>query len=431
MSEHLKVGFGRKDITPPIGGSLYGYRPDIVSTSVNDSLRVTAIALCQGNTQVLLISAELCVIQSDLANRIRQQLMAETGVPHVILTVIHTHSGPNTGGAAGWGDIDQKYCDEIFIPRLLEAARQAMSSLKDVVLAVGTAQSKVGINRRQQNLDGTISLGQNPWGCFDDCMTVLRFTEPCGAPVVTLVHYGAHCTAAGPNTEITRDWAGIMLDRLETESGAPAVFINGAFGNVGPRLSNGDTTGDLSHARELGGIAALDAICAWRNAKFPHQVHISIVTGYLALPVKPRLPRHEAQKRWNMTKEGEVNIAAQKRQYYKNILDAYQKNLPEETHWILPQTIVALGNVVLVPFPFEIFSELSLRLRYHSAFEHTLCIGAANGYERYLPSQEQLCRGGYEVEMFQTGRIQPLADNTEDTIIKENLKLMEGLRCTE
>ena len=428
MRESLLAGAGQRGITPAVGCNLFGYRPDIVSESVNDALTVTAIALSQGGTAAMLISATLGAFQTELADEIRALAAAETRIPHVLLSATHTHSGPNTAGLQGWGGIAREYCDNILVPGILAAAKEAAASRRPALLGIGTAQSKVGINRRQHSLDGRIGLGQNPWGCFDPTMTVLRFAEPNGSAIANIIHYGAHCTGSGCNTEITRDWPGVMLDRLEAESGAPAMFLNGAFGDVGPRLSNGKTTGNLRYALELGGIAASDAVQAWRNAKNAKPANLSVITGELELPLKPRLPREEAQKLFDETSSNSINVHSQKRQYYRNVLAAWDSGLQEEAHLAFPQTLVSLGDVVFVPFPFELFSEISLRLREYSPFAHTLCMGITNGYEAYLPSQDQLCRGGYEVDMFRTSRTQPLADNTDDHIIRENLWMMEGLK---
>ncbi len=50
-----------------------------------------------------------------------------------------------------------------------------------------------------------------------------------------------------------------MTDAVEKESGAITAFFNGPEGDVGPRLSNGRTVGDLRHVHELGKMAAKDA----------------------------------------------------------------------------------------------------------------------------------------------------------------------------
>ena len=428
MGEQLFMGVGKRTITPKIGIPLFGYRPDVFSKSINDDLTVTAAAFCQGDIKAMVISATLGVFQTELAGEIRDMVARETGIPHVILCATHTHSGPNTSGIKGWGNIETGYCDDILLPRLTEAAIEAARGLKPVHMGIGSVKSNAGINRRQHNADGSIGLGQNPWGIFDDTMTVLRFSEPSGNPVANIVHYGAHCTAAGMNTEITRDWAGVMIDRLEKESGVPSLFVNGGFGDVGPRLSNGATTGDIGHVREIGGVAALDAVCAWKNARHTKPADLSVATGDLVLPLRPRLPREEAQGLFLATDKNAVNLEAQKREYYKNVLESYENDTPEVAKLCFPQTLVKIGDAVLVPFMFEVFSEITIRLRHYSPFEHTLCLGTTNGYEHYLPSQSQLCLGGYEVGMFQTSRVQLLAEDTDNHIIRENLRIMEGLK---
>jgi hypothetical protein len=91
---------------------------------------------------------------------------------------------------------------------------------------------------------------------------------------------------------------------------------------------------------------------------------------------------------------------------------------------VFEQTIVSFGDVVFIPFPYEHFSEISLRLREYSPYPYTLTLSCTNGYNVYLPSEDQLCRGGYEVGCFMYGSIFPLADNTDNNIICENLRII-------
>ena len=55
----FEAGAAREDITPPVGTLLYGYTPDMVSTSVHDPLNVTAAAFRQGEDAALLLSVTL------------------------------------------------------------------------------------------------------------------------------------------------------------------------------------------------------------------------------------------------------------------------------------------------------------------------------------------------------------------------------------
>ena len=94
-------GAAREKITPVIGAHLSGYNPDVVSTNVHDDLTATAVAFSDGNETMLLISATVCDINTELATELRGKISEKCGVPseNIILAAIHTHSGPNVCGS--------------------------------------------------------------------------------------------------------------------------------------------------------------------------------------------------------------------------------------------------------------------------------------------------------------------------------------------
>lgn len=430
----FKVGAGREIITPPVGARLYGYTLDVFSESVNDDLTVTAIAFKQGEEGAMLISATICLMDTQLCDEIREQVSLATGVPaaQIILSATHTHSGPCAAGNTGWGPPDREYCDTILIPKTIKAAQTAMCNLEPALMGTGLLQSDIGINRRQLNKDNKVSLGQNPWGCYDPNLTVLSFKTLEDRPIANIVHYGAHCTAAGKNTEITRDWAGPMIDRLDAQSGAVTAFFNGAEGDVGPRLTNGQTVGNMEHVNELGKIAAQDAAKVYKGINNYTPATLRCVTDEIRLPYAPIIALSDVKTKLEAFKgEKKINLSGRTYEYLTEVLKAYERGLPSEKHFAFSQTIINIGPVVFIPFPFEFFSEISLRMRQYSPYEHTLCIGCANGNNGYLPTQDQLCRGGYEIDMFLTSGVLTLAADSDYNIIKENLRILEDIICTE
>lgn len=82
--------------------------------------------------------------------------------------------------------------------------------------------------------------------------------------------------------------------------------------------------------------------------------------------------------------------------------------------------------VAFVPFPFEVFSEITLRLRDASPFRHTLSLSNANGCRFYFPSRDQIARGGYEVWVFKAMNVRTLADDADNAAVVENLRLLEA-----
>ena len=420
----------REIITPPIGTLLYGYTPDVVSESVHDDLTATAVAVGDGIQTALLISLTLGDIETALCDELRTAVSAASGVEasNVIIAATHTHCGPNTSGMEGWGEIDRSYVDGILLPAVCLAAKTAVLNMTEAVAGSGCGESRVAVNRRQQLENGQIDFGQNPWGCIDPTMTVLSFCRADnGEGIVNLVHYGCHGTACGKSTVITRDWSGVMLDRLEKLTGTLGVFFNGPVGDAGPRLTNGKTVGDISYVEELGSAAAMDAVAVFNKIKTFYSPELKLHKGTVRLPFKNFPLLSDVQQRLAAIKEPDtlVNIERLEYGYYKCVEKLLLSGeCQPEGEFSFPQTIVEIGNTVFIPFPFEHFSEISLRLREYSGFENTLTLSCADGYNGYLPVESELCRGGYEVGVFRFASAYSLADNTDLNIISENLRIL-------
>ncbi len=426
----FKIGAFREDTTPPVGALLYGYRPDLQSESIHDNLSVTAMAVSDGNNTVVMLTAEIGDINNDLCRHIRETISEKCNIPYenAIISSTHTHSAPNLSGVVGWGDIDTEYYNNIFLPAVINASIKAVQNMQPAEIAVGVTKSEVGINRRQQFPDGNIGLGQNPHGCFDPNMTVVSIrNSETKEGILNIIHYGCHGTASGLTTAITRDWSGIMIDRLEKETNTLTAFWNGAIGDVGPRLTNGETTGNISYTEELGGVAATDAIKAYKSKGGYHKGKLEVFNDTIHLPFKkmPNLDEVESKLASFNEPEKLINIDRLEYEHYRDVKEfLLNGNSDVKTEFNFQQTIISLGDIIFIPFPFEMFSEIVMRLREYSPYPYTLCLSCTNGYNVYLPSEDQLCRGGYEVGCFMYGHIFPLADNTDHNIINENLRII-------
>ncbi|MDW7658942.1 MAG: hypothetical protein SCM11_17375 [Bacillota bacterium] len=436
MDQKFLAGVGRAIITPPIGTILHGYAPGRPAESVADDLTVTAVAVESETAAAILLSVTVCSIGNDTADRLRKLIGDATGIPadHVLVSPTHTHSGPNTSKSSGWGMVNQPYIDNTLIPCSVKAAQEAWKSRRGARLGIGTTFSEVGINRREIRANGTIVLGQNPWGPYDPVMTVLSFKGDDGEIIANIIHYCAHCTGSGCNPEITRDWAGPMIDRLEEQSGGITGFYNGAEGDIGPRIANGGSTGTLKLAYELGGRAALDAVRAWRSIHDWRKVEVAAITDDIHIPYNPLPSRAEAQA--EIDKIGDLDLwpdnykkyaAVNELMKWRGVIAEHDSSEPVKTHYVLRQTIIAIGPAAFVPFPFEMFVEITLRIRKDSPYQHTLCLSNTNGSVSYFPTQDQLCRGGYEIWAFKAGNVYSMVDDADTFAVQENLRLIKAL----
>ena len=423
------AGAARADITPPVGTLLFGYNPHQVSTSVHDPLDVTVLALSENGTMVLMVTVTVGCLQNALANELRAAVGDAVGIPasRVILSATHTHSAPNTAGMEGWGEVDRPYVDEILLPGMLDAAKRAMDSMVPAEFAVGETESRVGINRREQVRNGGIKLGQNPWGCYDPTMTCIAIrAKDDKRGILNLIHYGCHGTAAGCNREISRDWSGVMVDMMTKNTGILTAFWNGTEGDVGPRLTNGSTVGDITHVEQLGGVAAADAYRAWRACGSYSTGGLRVFEDTVSIPYK-QLPELADVQRILASYENPeelYNLGRLTYSYWKSAEELLLSGGVVPPAFTFEQTLVAFGDIVFVPFPFEMFSEITLRLRAYSPYRYTLCLSNTNGGNAYLPTEDQIVRGGYEIGCFQYGTVYSMVNNADQHIIDENLRIL-------
>ena len=422
----LLVGVGQEIITPPLGTMMMGYSPMRPALSVHDDLHVTAFAFKTGNTTAMLLSADLCNIAYP-QEEIRAAITAASGVPdgNIIISCTHTHSGPTAQG----NEPGSAYVNSVFMPKAAAAAKAAVENLKPAQMGIGTTYSDVAVNRRQIHENGQIILGQNPYGSWDPTMTVIAFRKHDGTPIGNIIQYGCHNTASGKNDEVSRDWCGVAIDRLQELTGGVTAFINGCGGDCGPRLPNGQTTGNLKMAQELGGKAGIDAMRAYHSIRQWRDVSMKVLHTELQLPLAELGTPEQLQSQINSMGDPAAlqGIALNTYRHLTNRLNyLLQGNIPPKTRPIA-RTLIALGDLAICPLPFEIFSIITLRIKEGSPFPYTLVPGYSNGSLSYFPSMDQIIRGGYEIEMFKSNNIVPFADDAEQALVTGNLQLLRKL----
>ena len=427
MREDLVGGFGRTDITPEVGTLLMGYPvPDRKAEAIRDPLHVDALVLRQNDTAAVVLSLTVSIIDDPEVESIRHGVEARTGIPaeHVTVCAIQTHSAPRTQEVWGWCEKDSSYM-EFMVDRAVEAAAKANDALRPIRLGIGATHSDVGINRRSIMEDHTVVLGANPWGIYDPEMTVLRLQGE-REPLATIIHYGAHPTVFDKTSRVvSRDWPGVMTDRVEALTGAPAMFINGAVGDVAPRSNTLRAVGDGEPAlMEVGYRAAMDALRAYRSVKDFAVRDLKVVTGDYLLPYRPLPALEEARRQLTAAEEhkDEYGRGMCEYKHWQAVIQAHADSpLPGKRY---RQVITALGPAAIVPIPGEPFAETVLRLRQYSPAQYTLCASTSCGSNGYFATRESLHRGGYEVWIAKALGAYILAENIDDVLVEENVKLV-------
>lgn len=436
----LRVGFGRTDITPKLGTQLVGYGDnDRPAEEILDPLHATAMVLEQGSVKAAVINLDWCFVCEVITDRIRAEVNARTGIPpmHVAVSTTHTHSAPctRTIKTFGRGDSDPwEYVDAV-LPLIACAVEQANAALTEAEVGLATTESLTGVNRRGVDEQGRTGFMSSPHDPFDPTMTVVHFRDKEGADVGIVVHYGAHNTAMGNTRQVTRDWCGVMKDRVESQWKAPVLYLNGSEGDTGPRtnfrrsiaaLGDGLSAGvgDGIHAvREVGYRAATDAIRALISIKdWRTDLRLGVHVEEILMPYAPLPPLEEAKA---MVAKLELEGKKSKDYHYnKAVVEAWGK--PPMDGVRFQQNAITLGPLAIIPLPGEIFSSISLRVRSGSPFQYTLLCSNTNGTRAYLTTREAKGRGGYEVTERRCFGAYVFADGIDDALVTACLKTLRS-----
>jgi len=263
-----RFAIARSEITPPVGiyHRMWGAATHDRSEGVHRPLYATAMLFrpqtdnTQDESVFLLVALDLCIMCSEELDPIIKSITQSTGLDRskVSVTFAHTHAvgrySPDRVKLPG-GELIPGYLETIQ-QHVGELARSCMESTEDVRIQYGSGRCALAVNR--DFLDphtGHYVCGYNPDTESDDLVEVARITRSSGEIIATVVNYACHPTSlAWENRLLSPDYPGAMRALVENATGkAPCVFIQGASGELGPRVGyKGDVEVADRNGRQLG-----------------------------------------------------------------------------------------------------------------------------------------------------------------------------------
>jgi len=322
-------------------------------TGVLDPVVARALVLESPGTRVVWIAADLIAVDQSFTTRVKRRLSdAGVGAATLVLSASHTHSGP---GAF----LDSALLGAVSVDREDPEVRDALAgAIVDVVRRADAAKSPahVGVLVAPGPALTTGRLGQP----VDQTLALLKIVTPTGAPIAILWNYAIHGTMLGPaNVKLSGDIMGVAAQQIERELGAPALFVNGAVGDVSP-------------ARH-----GLDAMTAASR-----ELATAVMSSWTKIPATPRAPLR-AQTMTLTMHEPRLSL--------RNCLASWLppgltiplgRVLPSQTELVA----VGVGRTAWVTIPGELQSGLGELVKHASApdWEHGLIAGVSNDYLGYF-----------------------------------------------
>jgi hypothetical protein len=264
-------GFPRRAWLPDLGGRhahAFWFRP---ASGVHDPLHVRALALTRGPVSVLWLSVDLVGVDPSLVGEVSARLGASgAAFTAVVISATHTHSGPGAYGRSAlfaFLALDRlaPAVREALVEAMAAAARQARARRGPALVGVGAvavdglARSRVG-------------------GPLDPELALLKLTTPAGHPVAALWSYAIHGTALSRrNALLSGDLMAHASAVIEARLGAPALYVNGAVGDVSPRHRGWDGV------RRAGDALGRAALALWERTPAAVDPRLEVASGRVVL----------------------------------------------------------------------------------------------------------------------------------------------------
>ncbi|MDB6125922.1 MAG: hypothetical protein JWQ71_4915 [Pedosphaera sp.] len=437
-TKHLLAGTGRRCTNPPpnVAHGGWGAQKHEQAEGIDMDLWVTALALSDQTTTVLVLDLDIQILTNQVADRIRSTVSQATGLPieNIRASATHTHSGPvpykswiekGYEMVGPWFENVYRWC--------AEAAVEAIANLQPVEIRAGRGECHINVNRRTTNAKGEMFLGKNRGGPCDHEVIVIKLDALDGTSLATLVNYACHPTIMGPpNRLITPDYPGAMKRVVEEAVGGRCFFLQGSTGDQGPVQG---FQGDPKVYRKLGAVlghevakVALSLNSVPSGESFREVIPsgaplgmyneqfatiagtpVQVLTKEIMVPLREGLPEKKA--------------ATEKLEHWKNKLTVARANkdeaaITEATYMARRADIqlrmaddfggktdagvrthfIRFGDVALVGCNIEPFCEIGLTVKQQSPFPVTCMSGYTNGRMAYMATAEEWPKGGYEVE---------------------------------
>ena len=476
MTDELLVGAARHALEPPLGLPLVGFvRQTQDATGYGRfGLETTAIVLEREGRRVVLCGVDIVGIDEPEITRLLDRVADATGADPagILLSWNHTHLSV-FGGAWGGECVGppvperdariRRYADALQ-DAVVSACRSAARSLEPARPVWGVGQADVAVNRRERTPEGTTILGWNPDERVDDRVTSLQLRRRDESVVATAVAFGCHPVTTGYDlTVYSADFPGPLRDAVRRNTGGEVVFLQGAGGNVLPRVAFTDDEREAEAMGERLGLEALHSLAGryayprrmvWRPERSVTQISsyrreeaeaspvpLAAAMRSVAFPLQPlpsveevRAVREEWQAKLDEATAagagtgGAARIAwwhlAWARRTEAALLDG---TAPTSRSGRIHA--VRVGDGVIVTGPGEVFTEIGLAVKERSPGRPTLYAGFTNGLVAYFATAAEHAHGGYEADLSRRGHGNPahVDPACERILVETGVRLAESL----
>lgn len=372
----MRAGFGKSDLTPPLGVELtgYGYYLNRCALSVRDPLYARALFLETEEAKSLIISCELLGLNRHICADVVVHAMQYGLRPdQIIMVSVHTHTGPSVKYHEGCGYVDADY-EATVASRINLAVDAAFADLTEVTALSHMCEPLPGDH---------IYNRADPDGPVDRTVRGFTLTRKNASPIAA-VSTACHCVFRGRDTAVSADLAG-EVNRFMQEKGYESLFLNGLCGDIDPWQP--------SHERLTECAQIVTDVFSSAEASLPLTLASGAIPFVLQLTPVTREDITSAAKtaveRAGGPEEGAAKVALI---WEQEMLEKLDRLSPEEP---ISVKYAIIGGVPVIALPFEGFTRIGMDIRQIIDRHDALTLGCAEELLGYLPTKDDIKRGAY------------------------------------
>lgn len=372
----MRAGFGKWELTPPMGVELagYGYYLGRCALSVRDPLYARAVMLENEEGRTLVISCDLLGLSKAVCSEVFDHA-AQYGVAEdrVIIVSIHTHTGPCIKYHEGCGFVNDDYAATVggLICRAVDEAAKDLADVTGMTQAFHAFEGDHIYNR---------TVADGPVDRFVRGFTLNRG----GQKPICMVNAACHGVFRGRSTAVSADFAG-QVNRLMEEKGYASIYLNGLCGDIDPWKPTDERLDEFAQiVADAFAADAQELPLTMEAGQIPFTLRLTSVTEAEI--------RHAAAHA--------VEIAGGADQPAARVALTWEKEMLAKLADLKDTEDIAckyllLGNVPVAAFPFEGFTMIGQEVRRILGREDALMLGCGEELLGYLPTRDDIAREAY------------------------------------
>ncbi len=400
----LQAGFGKADLTPPLGTPLAGHFARRPAQGIHDPLLATAVVMDADEERLAVVSCDLLGMPRDVVQRVRELAHQQVGLEadRVLVHGTHTHAGPEL--RPDRGEVDERYRD-LVVEKIATALVLATRDLAPCELAwTRGSESRLSFNRRFWMNDGSVRMNpgvgnpdiMRPAGPIDPDVLGLWVMRD-GQPAGLIAGFACHLDVLGAQHLVSADVPCYLRQTLSHALAQPVsvVYLNGTCGDINHvDVTASGPQGGHEHSAMMGRVLAGELLRSLQHAQ-PVDGPPPLGASTMVRTTWRAWPQEEVDAARRTVEDESVEYATWTRHRAMRVLTVAERaGEPRE----LEVQALRVGSAAVVGLPGEVFCQLGLDIKRDAPLSHVMVAELSNDNPGYIPTPSAFEEGGYEVD---------------------------------